>query len=448
MEKIKNLIEKKESQTLEFKSKMEDGLGKSICSFANTNDGIILVGVSDDGKVNGIDKKHEKEIANIAHSCKPSIYPKIETVELDGKNVFIVKVKKSDSLHSFKNIAYKRIASHNKPLSPEEVIEFAKYSGKIRWDEQICEEGGLDYIDWKFVKEFFIPLYEKTSEKKIAGKPINLLESLSCIKNNKPTNAGILLFGKNPQGFFRNAYIAMARYKGNTIGGEKLDYKEFTGNLFQQIDNCNQYILEHIALMSRLIPGEVRRKDISEYGKFSIRELTTNSICHRDYENQGGKIIIKMFYDKIEFYNIGSLPAGITPQNIMIEQYSRNSTIANILAKVEYIEELGEGWDKIMREHKEHPLKPKMPKIESSKNSTLVTLFSTKEKFEMKKDVLDKRQKKIINFIEKNGKITTTQCADLLNVSNDTAFRELSKIMSIDLIKKKGIGRGIYYVIE
>lgn len=49
--KIKKIIKKGESQKVEFKSKINDGLGKSVCSFANTNDGIILAGVSDGGKI-------------------------------------------------------------------------------------------------------------------------------------------------------------------------------------------------------------------------------------------------------------------------------------------------------------------------------------------------------------------------------------------------------------
>jgi len=63
---------------------------------------------------------------------------------------------------------------------------------------------------------------------------------------------------KNPQNFFINAYIALGRYKGKEVSEEKLDYKEFTGNSFQQIDTCNNYLVEHIALMSKLVPGEVR----------------------------------------------------------------------------------------------------------------------------------------------------------------------------------------------
>jgi len=55
-----------------------------------------------------------------------------------------------------------------------------------------------------------------------------------------------LLFGRNPQKFFINSYISLARYKGKEIFGEKLDYKEFKENLFRQIDNCNNYLVEHL----------------------------------------------------------------------------------------------------------------------------------------------------------------------------------------------------------
>ncbi len=94
-----------------------------------------------------------------------------------------------------------------------------------------------------------------------------------------------------------------------------------------------------------------------------------------------------------------------------------------------YIEELGEGWDKIIKEHKNHSLKPKMPKISADKSSFLVTLFSTKGKFEEKKEALalNERQKIILEYLKKKGRVTTGMCAKLLGVSNDTALRELSR---------------------
>jgi len=208
-----------------------------------------------------------------------------------------------------------------------------------------------------------------------------VLGSLGCIKNSKPTNAGILLFGKDPQKFFMNAYIALAKYDSKDVDTRRLDYKEFTGNLFQQIDNCNKYIKDNTAVMSRLERGEVRREDIPEYGLFSLRELITNAVCHRDYSNFGTKVIIKMFTNRIEFYNPGGLSKSVTLKNIANMQYSRNPIIAKILAKVEYIEELGEGWNKIIDEYKKHPLKPKLPSVETGEDMFLVNIYSTKGRF-------------------------------------------------------------------
>ncbi|MBU2565555.1 MAG: putative DNA binding domain-containing protein [Candidatus Thermoplasmatota archaeon] len=429
---IKTLIEKGEGQDLEFKSKFTKDIGNGVCAFANTNDGTILVGVGNKGAIVGVSKKVEEQIASITDSCDPPVRVAIEIGIVDEKNILIVKVKKSGQVHSWKGKVYVRVSSTNRPLSMQEILELGQKLGKIRFDEQICEEASLDDIDWNFIKNEFIPVYETVSGKKIVGDAKELLESLSGIRNSKPTNAGILLFGKNPQKFFINSHIASARYKGEVEGIERLDYKEFTGNLFQQIDNCDEYIKEHIATMSRLLPYQVQRQDIPEYGLFSIRELITNAACHRDYFNQHSKVIIKMFSDRIEFYNPGGLPAGVTPKNITEKQFSRNPITAKVLAKVRYIEELGEGWNKIIDEHKKHPLKPESPKIKADDYSVLIILFSTKEKFEEKKleIELNERQRKAVEYLKDKEFITTKIFANLINVSERQARYDLKDLVT------------------
>lgn len=181
----------------------------------------------------------------------------------------------------------------------------------------------------------------------------------------------------------------MARYVGRQEGIEQLDYKEFTGNLFNQIDYAEKYINEHIEALYRLKEGQVAREVIPQYPYFAIRELITNAIVHRDYSVMGSRIIIRMFKDRIEFNSPGCLPANITPENIVYEQYSRNSIIADIFNRVKFIEKLGEGWDKIIDSVKEHPLKPKLPKIIDTGNTVIVSLFSAKlEKVEIEIDML------------------------------------------------------------
>jgi len=246
-----------------------------------------------------------------------------------------------------------------------------------------------------------------------------------------------------------NTYIALARYKGKEISAERLDYKEFQGNIIKQIDDCNTYIKEHIAIMSRLLTHKVEREDIPEYGWFSIRELITNAVCHRDYSKQGSKVIIKMFDDHIEYYNPGGLPEGITPENITKKQYSRNPIIAKILAKIRYIEELGEGWNKIIDEYKRHPLKPKMPKIVGDEFSVLVTLFSTKKKFEKSTSELNERQKKAIEYTRKKGKITNSEYQKINKTIKKTSTRDMQDLVRREILLRKGrTGRGVYYILN
>ncbi len=453
---IARMISDGESEKVEFKPSLfqKDKIMESISAFSNNNGGTILMGVSDRGEIMGVDvgRKTLEDLAGfIKRNSDPPAYPSLGTIQFKNSTLLFVEVKESPEKPVFFNDnAYKRVGRSNQSVSSHESRKMVKEDKKkLSWDERICENAIQDDIDWEFVENEFIPLYERVSGKKVASSAQDFLRAARTTISGKPTNAGILLFGRNPLKFFPNSYIALARYMGTAVGGEKLDYKEFLGNLFEQIDNCYAYLMEHTALMSRLSPGDVKRTDLPEYGRFSLRELVTNAVCHRDYEDQCGKIIIKMFDDRIEFSNIGGLPEGVTAKNIASSQYSRNPVIASLLARVNYIEEMGEGWDKIIEEHRSHPLKPEMPEILSGGNSTLVTLFSTKKNFENEElEMLGDRQRKIIDYLKNHGNISRIVCMDLLGVSKNTAVRELTELVSKDMIERAGVGRGIYYVLK
>lgn len=455
---LSKLIGPRESMTVEWKQSLSEinEIIETAAAFANTESGRIFVGVSPEGKVSGIQIGKgtiEKLVNHIAQNTDPKLHPKVTTKKIDGKEVLVVEVREShDHLVLAFGRPYIRVGKSTMKMSKDEYerLILEKHKEKLQFDKQICDKANLDDIDWEFVTKEFMALYENASGKKISGTPKAILESLNCIKDNRPTNAGILLFGKNPQKFFMNAYIALARYSAEDVDIKRLDYKEFIGNLFQQIDNCGEYLKEHIAVMSQLRNDRVQREDIPEYGWFSIRELITNAVCHRDYSNIGTKVIIKMFSNRIEFYNPGGLPKGITPKNIAEMQFSRNPIIAKILAKVEYIEELGEGWNKILKEHKEHPLRPRLPMVKTDDYTFIVNIYSVKDKFVEKKETHDfnKRQEKIISYLKSNRKINTAMCAELLDVSSDTALRELTSLKTEGVIAKKGIGRATYYVFK
>jgi len=110
-------------------------------------------------------------------------------------------------------------------MSPEEVIEFARDTGKIQFDSQVCKDIQLKDIDKNKVKWF---LQKAKDERDFDVNPnISIkeaLERLGLVKGNSLTNAAVLLFAKNPKKFFLQSRIRCARFKG-TDGLDYIDMK-------------------------------------------------------------------------------------------------------------------------------------------------------------------------------------------------------------------------------
>ncbi|RLF30662.1 MAG: hypothetical protein DRM98_06480 [Thermoplasmata archaeon] len=158
---ILDLIKKGESETLEFKEtlKLDNEIGKTISAFSNTKGGIILIGVSDSGKIIGvtIGKNTIEELANyIKRNTDPKIYPSIKVKEVENKKIIFIEIQENkEKPVFFKNHAYKRVGKTSPEMSSSEIRKLAKESGeKVYWDEQICEEASLEDIDEEKVRWF------------------------------------------------------------------------------------------------------------------------------------------------------------------------------------------------------------------------------------------------------------------------------------------------------
>lgn len=447
---IKQKIKMREGQKAEMKGRISEDAGKSICAFANTNNGMILIGVSEDKKIVGLGKDDEAKIANIASSCDPPIRIKTEVLSIEDKDILFVQVKKSDKIHSFKGKVYVRVGSTNRALSVQEILELGQKLVKIKFDEQVCENAALSDIDCNKVR-WFREAYKTITGKEIIAKNEKLLGNLECIKNRKIINAGILLFGKKPEKFIPQNYITIVRYPGDEVSDRYLDMKDFYGNLFDLIDNANDYIKNNIQIASRLIPGKVAREEIPQYPLFAIRELIVNAVAHRDYFIDGSRIIIKIFKNRIEYSSPGGFPPGITSKNIVDKQYSRNPVLVKVLNKIRYIEALGEGIDRVYDSVKKHPLEPKLPAFRDVGNNVIATLYGADmEKLELErlKEELSDKEIKILEEIREKRKITSGYVQGLFNVSRDTANRYLNELIKKGVIVRKGIGKSTYYTLK
>jgi len=100
--RLLTLIEKGENQNLEFKQRFSsfNKIAKEFIAFANTNGGIVLFGVEDDGSIYGVESEKEETelIKETAEKyCEPPINYNIDFVPLYDKEVVVVKVVESKS---------------------------------------------------------------------------------------------------------------------------------------------------------------------------------------------------------------------------------------------------------------------------------------------------------------------------------------------------------------
>lgn len=80
---LEQLIALGEGQTLEFKKRVNNELGREICAFANSSGGKILIGVADDGTIHPLSGINRlcSDVQNHAHNCEPPVPIYIDTID-------------------------------------------------------------------------------------------------------------------------------------------------------------------------------------------------------------------------------------------------------------------------------------------------------------------------------------------------------------------------------
>ncbi len=449
-ERLIKLIDSGETEYVEFKNslKLWEQVGQTVSGFSNSGGGTILIGVQDSGKISGVDigKGTIEKLANrIKKNTDPQIYPEITMQEIDGKNIILIKVEENDEKPVFfKKHAYKRMGKSTHRLNSSEIRKLAKNSGeKVYWDEQVCEKATLDDIDEEKVRKF---LKTARSKRDLNIDPdISMEETLArleVLKDGKPTNACVLLFGKKLQRFFRQAETRCAKFKG-TKPITFIDMKVFNRDIFAQRTDSLNFVKEHI-LMEAEIKG-TERVERWEYPIEAVREAITNAICHRDFRI-ASSVQVRIFDDRLEVWGCGRLPEPLTVEDLKKKHRSilRNPSIGRCFFFAKYIEEWGTGTNRIVQKCVENGLPE--PLFEELSGSLVVTF----RKYPVNEDIiqeLNNRQKKVIEYMKENKTITSGEFHKLFpEVSRETLRKDLKDLTKRGIIKKEGAKRGTVYV--
>lgn len=442
---IKNLIEKGESETLEFKEKFDKEAIESGTAFANANGGLILIGVGNNGDIKGI--KVSKEtlknwVNEISQATEPTVIPDIEITDIKGKIIAIISIKESPLKPvAFKGVSYLRIKNSNKKLSPKEIAEFHLQTTGSSWDSYTAD-ARIGDIDLEQVKAY-IDFANQSGRKKIKEKPLGVLKKLDLIKDNKATWAVILLFGKEPQRFVSQAKVHCGKFKFSKT--EILDNIMIDGNLIDQVGEVMDFVKRHISVRF-VITGKPRREEIWEYPLEAVREAIINAVVHRDY-TEPAEIQVETYNDRIEIWNPGELPSGISIDDLYKEDHKsipRNKVIAQMFYDIGFIEKYGSGTTRMLDLCSKAEIFIEFKEVSNGFSVIFRKDIFTEDYLEGLG--LDKKQIEAVNYVKEKGNITNSEYQKINKVSKQTSTRDLELLSDKKIFLKIGkTGKGTYY---
>ncbi|MCY4569136.1 MAG: helix-turn-helix domain-containing protein [Candidatus Poribacteria bacterium] len=449
---LKQRIAQGENAMTEFKENFDQEAIETAVAFANTNGGVILIGVSDTGEIRGITigKETLRNWSNrIAQATEPRVALEIESVDLKEKSVLLIRISESSLKPvSVRGVCYKRVGNSNRVMSPQEIAQMHLNATGQSWDQLLVTRAGIDDIDEKKVEWYLI---RRETTRNVA-KPQDmsqtaLLRNIDGLSDEDiPTHAGILFFSKYPQRFFQNAQLRVVRFKGISVTHPVIDRLDCSGALWEMVDAAEEFIRKNIRLLSLRTSRSFQRDDKFEYPLAALREAIINALIHRNYQKHSD-VRVFIFDNRVEVINPGTFPEGVSPDTPVHEPV--NPILSRFMYDIGFIERYGSGirmmkrlsgeWGNKEPRYEFHPLQTTIIFESPIQESTFIEIDDISAQ-------LNERQKNAFSYVQRHGQIATKEYVEINHVSRQTAYAELTDLTKKDLLTVVGKGRGTKYV--
>ncbi len=232
-----------------------------------------------------------------------------------------------------------------------------------------------------------------------------------------------------------------------TTQSEFKDRKEFSGSLFQQMDEAYDFIDFRNQTHSTF--KKLYRIDRRDYPETAVREALLNLLIHREYSFHASTFI-SLYADRLEFTSIGGLVSGVSLKDITMGiSVCRNTKLANVFYRLELIEAYGTGIIKIMEAYEGTGM---TPQIETSDNAFKIILPNQNEMPEPARQMQVNPKKvtpeeKVIALTKQRGFVTRKEIEILLDVGQSSCGRLLKKMIENGLLIQEGKGKNTHYCL-
>lgn len=422
---------------------------KSVSAFANTSGGVLIFGVSDDGKIIGLaDPVGDAE--KISEIIKGRLDPipefNLSFCEEEGKKLIILNIYKGEETPYYYSgdgvmEAYIRVGNESVKTNSTELKRLVLRGKNTSYDSQLSSYKAEDYAFSKLKER-----YKKWTGSSFDDK--DLISFGLADEQGYLTNAGALLADESPVRWSR---VFCTRWNGlNKSGGmiDALDDAEYSGSIISLIENGEAFIKRNSRMMWRKTDNS--REEMPEYVERSYHEALINGLAHRDYLINGSEVHIDIYDDRMEIYSPGGMPDGSLIQErdpLTVPSTRRNPVLADVLKRLGYMERKGSGFEKIISgyEFQINYDESKKPKFRSDRYQFTVVMLNLNydvprngTQDDTQDGTQDDTQKdikhQITDLIQKNNKISTEKIAIALGVSVSTIKRRIKEMENVHYV--------------
>ena len=447
-----------EDSTRQFKADIRnaESLASEMAAFANSEGGVIYIGVADDGGMSGLSREDVTRVNQLISNAASQLVRSPLTVRTEnvllenGKVVIVLTVPKGiDKPYFDKNgvIWLKAGSDKRRVNSKEELRRLFQISDQFHADE-LPTKAGIDRLDTLRFRDFLHKHYTHDYPDS-PTKLLRLLQNLNLATDAGRLNlAGVLMFAEYPERITPQFVVKAIRYPGNEIHGtDYLDTEDFAGPLRKIFDDAHAFIMRNL---HKVQAGQgVNAPGIPEIPPLVFVDLLFNALVHRDYLVSAA-IRVFVFDNRIEIISPGHLPNNLTVEKIK----EGNSNIRNPIL-VSYVAKgllpyhgLGSGINRALKhwphidfidDHEGCLFKAIVyRKIDDSR--LLVTMSPESEPLapEMSPDI----NTVIIDLIRRDSTVTTDIVAKSLNISKRTVLRRLEELKQEGVVRRIGPSKG------
>jgi len=436
-----------ESQNIEYKESWRDEYLKWVCGFANAQGGTIYIGIDDAGNVVGIQnvKKLLEDIPNKIQSGL-GIVADVNKLTKDGKDYLEIKVKPSTFPISYHGEFHYRSGATKQQLTGIALSEFIMQKTGFRWEDVTVDDITVDDLDDESFKIF---RREALSKKRMTEAELNvsnkeLLQKLHLMTDGRLKRSAVLLFYSDPGVVQNGSFVKVGKFdeRGRVVYHNDLE-ESLIVNASKVID-----LIYQMYLKAKISYEHDVRVEEYPFAREAIREAVYNAIAHNCYM-YGTPIQIRVMDDAITISNSCILPEGWTVDTLMEPHDSKpyNPDIANVFYRAGFIENWGQGIQKICDECRE--IGAEIPDYDLI-GTTLRIHFRALESALIDQPKTPNRQgggidgglaEKIVALIRENESITVLEMSERLETPKRTIEREMKKLRDIKRITREGGNR-------